>query len=374
MLFLLSLSCFSEALPNLSVSLFAGGRTFKSQIKKEQNRLIHFPEIENSAVFVVGADGALLFSGSFSPGQGQRPEAVRTGMAQMLSSPKLPGSSANFIQSKIPTRHWRGEQIQVVQIEIFGKHGCPYCDYAYNLAVANFGADNVKEYKIEDDPLYLKKSQAVLEAAGSDLKTVPRVSAIDNKGTRWFIGGFSPDFETFVKTNTKRNVNVSFSSAPQQMVSISQSSSATDFTQQNIPTSLYQQGIPIQPEKVLQIEIFGADYCGPCQSAKASAKQYFPGKVAFYDIQKSGQYMAISNNILQAVGVRTNHGMPRISVIYNGPNGSERLFIGGQLQNFINAMNYSTSARPGYAAPVQRQSSGYQTGFRRLPSFGGMFG
>ncbi len=334
MLFLLSFSCFADIRPNLAMSFSAGGRIFKSNIKKEQDRLIRFDEIDGSAVFVVARDGTLLFSGLLGSGQGNVPQTFSgmvSGTAPATFTPTSASQSIDLMQRKIPTQQWRGEQIQVAQVEIFGTHECPYCRYAQDLAFKTFGKENVTRYHIEDDQRYLQKSQDILKAAGrSDFNTVPRVSVIDNNNTRWFIGGFS-DLQNFVT----KNGSVSVMPAS---VSIAQSSSTTDFTQVDMPTLMYRQGTSIQP---VQIEIFGAPGCPACVSAKALAIRNFgEDKVKTYDIRRSNMHLNISNNILRTVGWGDT-SMPRISVIRIGKNGPKRLFLGGlgQLQSFINTVN-----------------------------------
>lgn len=309
MLFLLSLYCFAG-------SMIIGGVEFDDVIKEYDPTV----DPEGAAVFIVGKNGGLVSTGRLvSKGQAPQPEI------SVAST-----NSVDFTSLKIPTQQWDGRQISIQQIEIFGTHQCPYCKYADRLAKNKFGKQNVKSYKIEDNPLYRQKSQDILNAAGrSDFNTVPRISVIDSNNMRWFIGGFS-DLQNFVKTNENTSI------APQTAGDI-QASASTNFAELPLSTALYRQGMLVEP---IQIEIFGADYCPPCRASKALADKVFgDDKVKFYDIKKSGQYLNISNNILRTVRWGDTR-MPRISVIHNGSNGPKRLFLGGygQLQNFISSI------------------------------------
>lgn len=327
MLFLFGLFCFSgNILSTADGAKFVDDTITRNPVSNE--------EMEGAAILIVGQDGKILSVGKLR-----------------RENQTLQSSDDNLMQRAIPTQQWSNEeQIQPVRIEIFGTHSCPWCTLAEAKAHEIFDKQNVSidVYKIDDQKRgeeYRKLSQAILAAARSNLPTVPRISVIDTAGKRWFIGGYDA-FENFINSN--RN-----GPAASQTANATQPSSTMNYAFMNIPTTKWT-GAPIQP---IQIEIFGAGYCGPCQSAKALAKTYLPHiPLVFYDIMnptpESNQYKEISSKILQDAGARSDHGMPRISVICNGKNGPERLFVGGQLQSLINSMNGSNEG-----ARAQRQSS-----------------
>lgn len=331
MLFLLSLYCFADTMNIGGTKFDVVIQTYNPNINKK-----------GAAVFIVNETGELISTGTLRP---KTPTTLREKIFNSVHVNQK--KSVNLTQNKIPTQQWRGEKIQPVVIEIFGTHQCPYCRDAKDLALETFGKEigeeNVKSYHIDDDLTYRQKSQDILNAAGSNLKTVPRISVIDANNTRWFIGGFSPDFTNFVDTHK----NMSATSVLK-----------TDFTKLDLPNpELYTLGMSVRP---IQIEIFGADYCPACVNSKALATQTFgDNKVQFYDIKKSYQYRSKSDSFLRIVRW-PDTSMPRICVIYDRGNGPERLFLGGfpQLRNFINSMSKTRTMVRQQPQRIQRIQSG----------------
>lgn len=218
MLFLMSLSCVAapfsgfgqmqQPQPNITLTLSAGGRSFKTAMKKEQNRIISFPEIQSSSIFILGEDGQLLFSGSFKPKQRQ------------ASTSLMPGVDVDYTKIDIQTRKWKGEQIKVNQIEIFSMDGCGWCDRAKDLARESFGEPKV--YNISSQ-FYLRSSQKIINKVLNYLSSIndrfeynkiyssfivngnmPRISVIDNNNVRWFLGGFD-GLQKFINSRRIQN-------------------------------------------------------------------------------------------------------------------------------------------------------------------------
>ncbi|MEK7654662.1 MAG: hypothetical protein AAB323_00185 [Pseudomonadota bacterium] len=337
MLFLLSLYCFADTLTIDGVEYDDVIQTRNSASEDEMG---------GAAVFVVGKDGKLISAGKLRRKVGTVPVPVRKRFKTK------PYQSNDLMKRELPTVQWRNEKIQPAQIEIFSTHQCPWCKFAEAKAHEIFDGQNidVSVYKLDSyNPIrkekHLKKSQAILQAVLFDLsspqdeaakqafmnkfitgRSVPRISVIDANNKRWFIGGYD-DFENFIK------LNMSASVLPQtfrQSEAIAESDLETPMS-----TKLYVPGTPIQQGSILRIEIFGAN-----DAAENLAKATFGSKVKTYDMTQPGNLVK-SNAILRVVGLGNNYRMPRISVIYKGKNGLQRVFLGGlqHLQGFIDFMN-----------------------------------
>lgn len=196
MLFLLGLSCLAAKITLTTDK----GNKFAFNVKQVEDRQIMVSEVENSSVFVLGADGRRLYEGSFAgagAGSGAAPQTVNIAEAD----------STDFSKANIETRKWNGERVDPVQIEIFGTVTCPYCVQAKALALKTFGVEKTKAYDY-NDPNYAQRSEKIMNDAGIyNYAYIPRVSVIamiDNKLARFVLGGFS-EFSQFVnKMNQNR--------------------------------------------------------------------------------------------------------------------------------------------------------------------------
>lgn len=187
MLFLLGLSCLAAKITLTTDK----GNKFSFNVKQVEDRQIMVSDVENSSVFVLGADGRRLYEGSFAgAGSGAAPQTVNIAEAD----------STDFSKADIETRKWNGEKVDPVQIEIFGTAACPYCVQAKALALKTFGPEKTKAYDY-NNAIYATRSEKIMNDAGIyNYAYIPRVSviaAIDDKLVRFVLGGFS-EFGRFV--------------------------------------------------------------------------------------------------------------------------------------------------------------------------------
>lgn len=307
MLFLLGLFCFAET---VTVTVIANDGTLFEEVSASRTPVSN-EKMKGAAVYIVGRDGKI----------------ISTGRLKSKVSVQAVSASFDFIEKKIPTQQWRGEQVEVLQVEIFSTEGCRFCKYAKADAYKTFGEKNVKIYKVDDDnkPAHKIKSQAILKAAGQpNFPTVPIVSVIGKNGVRYFLGGYD-QLMAFIKSNRAASM------APQAFSDVQ--ADATKYLTLDVQTKKWNR----EKFNPIQIEIVGTKTCPYCVQAKKLAGQTF-GKEKIQEYNSNDRdYWTASEKIMNAAGIYNYAYIPRISVIAMIDGNPVRFVLGGysEFERFV---------------------------------------